>query len=226
MLFASSEVGRSLLANIDELSANRGNWNADYANHFIGRVEDALEKHMGVKKDTQQVIATSTVNKLHKESNENLSFLKQQIEVDFGTKESKKVLKRLGIPPSITRITNGKHSAMVKTLYSIKKGMTDDLRNDIVARGTRQDIIDQLITAANQLKEAEIMQEMLKTTSKEITSDTVEAFNAIYAEAIGICKIASAIYKNDPLKREMFTFSKIVAKMSISKKKDKETSKE
>ncbi|WP_025864779.1 hypothetical protein [Prolixibacter bellariivorans] len=68
------------------------------------------------------------------------------------------------------------------------------------------------------MKAANISQETLKATTKEVTEEAITVFNEIYKEVIGICKIASSFYKDDKLKKEQFTFSKVVARMSAARK--------
>ena len=47
---------------------------------------------------------------------------------------------------------------------------------------------------------------------------TLLIFNEIYNEIIGICKIASNFYQYDELKKDQFTFSKVVANMNATRK--------
>lgn len=71
---------------------------------------------------------------------------------------------------------------------------------------------------ADQLKEANVTQESLKETTKEVSDEAVTIFNEIYDEIIGICKIASNYYQYDTLKKEQFTFSKVVANINATRK--------
>jgi hypothetical protein len=50
----------------------------------------------------------------------------------------------------------------------------------------------------------------------EVSQEAVDTFNGIYTDVMGICKIASKLYKNDPLKKDQFTFSKVARKMGTS----------
>lgn len=223
MLLASAEIGKALLENMQQLSVVRSNWNDDYAEQLLSKVDSIVEQYLGLDKKQAQKQATSVVNQIHDESSRNLSFLKKQIEVDFGKTDSKDILDSLGIPTNLANINNGDQEALLQVLYSVKKGMTPALKKQIVAKGTNPALIDNLVKAAQQLKDAEINQEILKATTKEVSSDAVFAFNELYSEVIGICKIASSIFHNDPVKKELFTFSKIAGRMSSSKRKEDQT---
>jgi hypothetical protein len=62
------------------------------------------------------------------------------------------------------------------------------------------------------------MQESLKITTKDITGDFKNTFNQIYHEIIGICKAGSKYYMFEPLKREWFNFTKILANMGTTRR--------
>ncbi|MBL4561925.1 MAG: hypothetical protein JKX79_13170, partial [Labilibaculum sp.] len=143
--------------------------------------------------------------------------IKTQVDVDFGA-DSKEILKTLGFEKGIRSIQKGDQEALIQLLYSFKKGMTDQLKQQITEKGTNPVLIERIITYANQLNEANVTQETLKETTKAISEEAVNAFNEVYTEIMGICKIASAFYQYEPLKKEQFTFSKAVANMSAAHK--------
>lgn len=69
---------------------------------------------------------------------------------------------------------------------------------------------------------ANTLQEQMKSGTKVVTGEMIKRLNALYTQIIGICKIASDFYKNDPVKKEMFTFSKIVKHLGVSGKSSDE----
>ena len=84
-------------------------------------------------------------------------------------------------------------------------------------------LIDSIIGYADALQQANLAQEVLKGSSRELSVEAASAFNGIYTEVIGICKIASKVYYDDPAKKAQFTFSKVVARMGANNKKEEET---
>jgi hypothetical protein len=54
--------------------------------------------------------------------------------------------------------------------------------------------------------------------SKTITLELSNTFNAIYAEIMDICSIASTYYKYDSVKKQLFTFSKVLSNQGSAKK--------
>jgi len=61
-------------------------------------------------------------------------------------------------------------------------------------------------------------QESFKGSTKSITLELVNTFNAIYAEVMDICSIASAYYKYDSVRKQQFSFSKVLSSQGSAKK--------
>lgn len=161
--------------------------------------------------------ATSSLAAIQAPALRDLSFMKTQIEVDF-EKKAKDIIKKLGFDKNLRNVQKGDQEALIQLLYAFKKGMNENLKNQIVEKGTTLELIDRIIGYANQLKQANVTQETLKETTKEVSDEAVAIFNEIYDEIIGICKIASNFYQYDSLKKEQFTFSKVVANMNATRK--------
>ena len=78
-------------------------------------------------------------------------------------------------------------------------------------------ILDQIINYAEILKKADITQETFKGTKKEMTTAVINFFNEIYDQVISIGKIATKFYKEEPVKRDLFSFSKINKTLGVQK---------
>jgi hypothetical protein len=79
-------------------------------------------------------------------------------------------------------------------------------------------LIENILAYADNYSQANVAQENLKGSTKNITNDVVNSFNEIYDEIIGICKIAAAYYRYEAVKKEQFSFTKTLAKMGNSRK--------
>jgi hypothetical protein len=218
MLLAAKTVLQSMMANLGDLSLARSNWNEAFVTGFIQRIDDAIENYLGLNKTQGLTEATGALTQIITPALRNLGLLKTQIQVDFSAK-AEAILKQLGLNKDIHKLNQ---EQLIEMLQAFKKGLTDQLKADISAKGTNPVLIDSIVGYAAQLQEANLSQEGLKSSTKEISQEAVDAFNAIYDEVIGICKIASKIYKDEPLKKEQFTFSKVVKKMGAPKSKDEE----
>lgn len=218
MLMAAKTVLQSMTANLGELSLTRSNWNEAFVTGLVQRIDNGIENYLGLNKTQSLSEATGALNKIVTPALRNLGMLKTQIQVDFNS-NAETILKQLGLNKDIYLLNQ---EQLIELLNAFKKGMTRQLKADITEKGTNPVLIDSIVGYASQLQEANLSQEGLKSSTKEVSQEAVDAFNAIYTEVMGICKIASKIYKNEPLKKEQFTFSKVVKKMGAPKGKDEE----
>ncbi len=227
MLLAAKTVTQNLKENLTDLSLVRTNWTKDYVAALAAKIDHAIDHHLGIDKKKELREATGKLAAIQAPALRDLSFMKTQLKVDFA-KEAKAITKKLGYDKTTLRkAQNSDQEALIQLLYAFKKGMTEDLKKQIVEKGNAPALIDRIIGYADQLKEANVTQEALKETTKIISAEAVKAFNNIYEEIIGICKIASNFYRYDALKKEQFTFNKVIANMNAKKKvkkKDEEKS--
>lgn len=96
--------------------------------------------------------------------------------------------------------------------------MSESLRQAITEKGISVTLIDNIIGYAVTFKQANVTQETFKGSTKEITQEVSDVFNATYDEIIGICKKASNFYQYEPLKKEQFTFSKALSNLGAAAK--------
>lgn len=221
MLMASSIISQEFTNNITDLATVRTNWTAEYAADLATRIDSTIATHLGVDKKKTQRDATASLHAIQAPAMRDLAFLKSQILVDFPA-ESKEMLKTLGFD-LLPQVQSRNQEALIQMLFAFKSGMTDALKTQIVEKGTSPALIDKIIDYADKMKNAEVHQEVEKEGTKGITAEAQKAFSDIYDEIIGICKIASKYYQHEPLKKELFTFSTVVDKLSG---KSKSTQKE
>ena len=218
MLMAAKTILQSMLENLGELSKVRTNWTEAYVTELILRVDTAIENFLGLDKQQSLREATDLLNSIMAPALRDLGFVKTQIEVDF-VNEAGEMLKSLGLNKNIHGVNQ---EGLIQLLYSFKKGMTPNLMTAMTQKGTNPVLIDGIIAYANQLQQANLSQESLKSMTQEVSKEAVDTFNGIYSEVIGIGKIASKFYQNDRLKKDLFTFTKVVKKMGIAPKKEEE----
>ncbi len=217
MLLASKTISLSFVTNIEELSVIRSTWTEVYAKGISVRIDRVIDNYLGLDKKRELREATSKLKSIQMPSLRDLSFLKTQVEVDFKD-SSKEILKQLGYGNNLRDLRNGDQEALIQLLYAFRKGMTTELKEQISSAGTNPVLIDRIIKSADELSNANITQESLKETTKEISHEAIIEFNKIYNEIIGICKIAASYYHSDKIMKEQFTFSKVVGNMNVTRK--------
>lgn len=228
MLMASKTLAESFKANISELATTRTDWSEQYANELISRIDKAIETYLGVDAKKNLRDSTTALVSIQIPAKRDLSFFKTQIDDDFKKESSKRneILKSLGFAKNLRGVQNGNQESLIQLLYAFKTNMTDTLRQEIVAKGLSTTLIDNIIGYADTFKQANITQETFKESTKEISQEVADSFNGIYDEIIGICKKASNYYQYEPLKKEQFTFSKVIDNLGAAKKIAKEEAKQ
>ena len=94
--------------------------------------------------------------------------------------------------------------------------MSPALRQEITGKGMNPTLIDNILGYSDNYSQANVLQETLKGSTKTITNDVVDTFNAIYSELIAICKIASSYFRYEPIKKEQFSFAKVLTNMGAT----------
>jgi hypothetical protein len=220
MLMASKTIAESFKANITGLSAIRTDWTEQYANDLILRIDNGIEKHLGIDAKKELRNATTYLGAIQIPAKRDVSFFKTQIDDDFKNDPSKRdeILKMLGFPKHLRNVQKSNQEALIQLLYTFKTNMTESLKKEITAKGMNASLIENIIGYADTFKQANITQESFKESTKEISKEASDSFNAIYDEIIGICKKASSYYRYEPLKIEQFTFSKVLTNLGAARK--------
>jgi hypothetical protein len=220
MLMASKTIAESLKANISELSTTRSDWTEQYATDLGTRIDNAIENNLGVDAKKGLRNATTALHAIQAPAMRDLSFFKTQIDDDFKKEPSQKneILKTLGFSTNLRAVQNGNQEALIRLLYAFKTNITEEMRTEITAKGLAGPLIDKIIDYAATFQQANVTQESQKEMTREISQDTVDIFNGIYDEIIGICKKASNYYRYEPLKKALFTFRKVLRNLGIIRK--------
>jgi hypothetical protein len=207
------------------LSAVRSDWTEQYAIDLAARINQTIETHLGIdaKKDLRG--ATSGVSSIQASARRDLSFFKTQIDDDFKSEPATRdeILNTLGFSKYLRAVQKGNQESLIQLLYAFKNNMSETLRTQITEKGLSATLINNIIGYARAFNEANTSQESLKLSTKEISNEVVDLFNALYDEVIGICKKVSVYYQYDAVKKEQFTFSKIISNLGAARKAPAET---
>ena len=226
MMSGSRVIAGSFRDNISQLGILSNNWNPAYANNLILRIEEGFEKYLGMDAQREQVQATTQVNNLKEEALRDLKMVRKMIKV-YNKPRARRLLKSLGFSSYYRAVGKGDQEAFINLLYAFKDRMNDKLNSELIETGIPSALIDRITSYPKEFMHANVSQEQAKETSTELTEEAVKFFNDIYREVIGICKIASLFYHDDPVKKDQFTFSKVVRNLNFHRAirdEDKETS--
>jgi hypothetical protein len=220
MLMASKTIAESFNTNISDLATTRTDWTNQYATGLISRIEDAMHTHLGIdaKKDLRS--ATTALVSLQFPAKRDISYFKTQIDDDFKKDAPRRdeILKTLGFTKYLRGVQMGNQESLVQFLYTFKTNITQALRDEITAKGLNPTLITNITGYADTFAQANVAQESFKGSTKEISQEVADIFNGIYDEMIGICKKASKYYQYEPLKKEQFTFAKVLSNLGAPAK--------
>lgn len=226
MLLTSKTIAGNFKSNITELSAVRNDWTEQYATDLVSRIDQTIETHLGIDAKKGLRDATSGLSSIQVSAKRDLSFFKTQIDEDFKAEPATRdeILNTLGFSKHLRGVQKGNQESLVQLLYAFKNNMTDQLRNQITAKGLSETLIGNIMDYAVVFMEANSSQESLKLSTKEITKEVVDVFNGIYNEIIGICKKVSNYYQGDGVKKEQFIFSKVISNLGSARTAAPQTS--
>lgn len=222
MLTATATIIENAIANKTFLQSKRTTWADPFLEDLKTDIENTTNTYLGKDAAKDMRIATQTVLSIQAQALNDLAEFKVQIEQDFKSNPTQKteILTQLGFTTYHKLAQNGDQEGLVNLLFQFKTNMTTTLNTEISAKGTAQATIDNIIGYADTLKNANISQETYKGTRQEITDEAIQAFNAVYDQAISIAKISSNFYKTDKKKQQLFSFAKVVANQNSQPPKE------
>ena len=216
MLTAAEVIIDNAIANKAFLQTKRTTWADPFFDNLKTQIQTTTDTHLGKDAAKNMRIASQVVYGVQATALANLSELKVQIDQDYKNNPTQKteILTQLGYTTYYKASQNGDQEALVNQLFQYKQNLTPALKADIIAKGTAQTTLDAITAQAQTLKDANISQETYKGTRKEITTEAITAFNTIYDTVISIANISKNFYKTDPIKKEQFSFTKVIANLN------------
>ena len=212
MLITAATIAQNAINHKTELISKRPIWADPFLPDVKLRIDNAFPNFLGVDNASLLRQATSLVRSIQANAMADLSLFKVQIEEDFrGNKPLlNEMLTTLGFSQHYSSVQNKSQSALVELLFKFKTNMSTTLQTQISAAGTAPALITAIIGYTATLNNSNIAQEALKGGRKELTLEAITEFNEIYTQIIGIAKIASRIFKDNPAIREQFSYAKIL----------------
>ena len=221
MLTATETIIDNAIANKIFLQSKRTIWADPFFEDLKSHIQNTTETYLGKDAAQQMRKATQIVIDIQTQALNDLAEFKVQVEQDFKDTPTYKteILTQLGFTSYHKIAQKGDQEGLVNLLFQFKTNMAASLNAEIVAKGTAQTTIDNIIGYAVTLKNANITQETYKGTRKEITDEAIKAFNEIYEQVISIAKISSNFFKTDKTKQQQFSFAKVSANQNKQTKK-------
>lgn len=205
------------------LISQRPLWADPFFSNHLARISGIFTGILGVSNIAEQRRSTQIVNAIHHEALNDVHIFKVQIEQDFRKNAIRRdeILRTLGLA-LLPKAKNSQES-LVQLLYQFKSNLTDDLRNEITAKGIAEHTLNKIVVHADQLLHANVTQEILKGTTKVMSRQAIEIFNDIYSDTIAIAIIARRLFSNDKARQDIYSYTKTLQKLNnaaAAKRKD------
>lgn len=220
MLLACQTVAENFKAHQSEIVALRSAWADPFIADYQTRLNNAIQTYLGLDPRKDLKVATQTVVQLQEGAIKELSFLKVQLEADFTADKARlqTLLNALGFQSYWKAVQRKDQQSLIQLLYQYRNGLTDGIKKELLAKGIQKELVNRISGYADSLRNANVSQETLKGSSKEITEAGTVAFNVLYEQAIAICKICARLFADNPQVKDKFVFSGLVKKMGATKR--------
>ncbi|QYS87212.1 hypothetical protein JJC03_04780 [Flavobacterium oreochromis] len=215
MLIACSTLIENAILYKRHLQEKRKTWTDEFFSNLQDKISKALEEHLGIDSAKDLRNATSFLETIQVMAENDLAEVKIQIIEDFKKDSVRKleILNQLGF----SSYKKGSQEGLVQILYQFKTNLTDALRDELSAKGIDVIVLYNITTYADKLKEANVTQETFKGTRKVMTLEAVTLFNEIYDDVISVAKISAKLFKEEPVKAQLFSYRKIQATLKNKK---------
>ncbi len=191
------------------LVSKRPKWAAPFLTNLETRIQAAFSNILGIDNAKEMRNATQMLLTIQKKALLDLAEFKVQLEADFKNNKNRlrEILINLGFIQHYKQMQRQDQQAMVDLLFQFKQNMNVILQTEITDAGTPAILITAITGYADGLKNANITQETLKGSRKEISQASVAELNAIYSEVINVAKISANFFKNDKAIQSQFSYS-------------------
>jgi len=216
MLLACQMVAESFKVHKAQIIAQRATWADPFIAGFEARIKAATEGYLGLDAKKDQKTATQTLTGVQEAALKDLSLLKVQVEADFAADKVRRntLLDTLGFASYWSKARQKDQQALLQLLYQYRTGLSKSVKAEITAKGANKALLERIASYADAFKQASIAQETHKTTSKDVTEAGTVEFNAIYEQAMSICRICTRLFADAPLVKGKFVFSHLVRSMN------------
>lgn len=219
MLIAASTIIETAIANKALLQTKRATWADPFFEDLQSEIDTTIQNFLGIDSAKDLREATQVVLNIQKQAIKDLAEIKVQLVEDFKSNAARQseILNQLGFSAYHKAAQKGDQEALINLLYQFKTNLTTTLATEIETQGIAAAALNAIIAHADILKAANITQEGNKGIRKTITAEALTQFNTIYSKVISVSKIAAKFYKDNPVVKEQFSFSKVTKTINASK---------
>ena len=216
MLIAARTLCDNFENHKPDIVAVRPLWADPFIANFRNRINQAMTNYLGQDSKSELRLATQDVIEQQAIAMRDLSLLKVQLEVDFADERERLawIMTHLGFTEHWEDVRRKDQEGLIELLSMFYNNMDTALQTEIVNKGMDSGLIIDVMSYYMPLRDANVLQEALKNSTRELTDEGLDEFNGIFSQSMAIAKIAARVFgSNDLVKRE-FHFSRLVKSLN------------
>jgi hypothetical protein len=215
-VFACHDIVNSFAENIYELAHLRKEWSVAYAETLKKEAQQVFDN----LSTSEQFIVKLQKLKIWRElmisSLTAIGIVRASVKNDY--KEDKEFQKefyqKLGYNDYFSDAKNGDHYKMFLFVKVFADNLTPEIREKILAKGLDPHLLDRIIFNSKQLDTFKECFDLMNDKNMVLDEDQIRIEN-LYGVVRDICRIATAYFYFEPVKRESFNFFKALRNMKI-----------
>lgn len=216
MIIAARVIAKNLLNQLAELTAIRTTWTQVFIDALMAKIDSLATDVLGKSSKTALFEATANLTDLITPARKDISALKIQIDIDYKKDpvKHKLILDELGYTANLKKIQNKNQKSVIMFLTLFSRNVSK-YQTEMMANGTPKALLDRIAGYGEVITLANTIQEELKSSGKLLTAENIAKLESLYEEVGSICKIAANHFIGNKIKKEMFTFNKVVANLGM-----------
>lgn len=179
------------------------------------RIEDAYQ-FIGGDKGGPQREATIVVNKMSASAKLIIAKMKAHIKIIYKTDATERtnLLKSLGFTKHLKGAQRSDQEAIISLLLMFKDNLTPAREAAFLAGGVPANQIAEIRGYATTLMAADIDQEILKGTSKELKENEIIILNSIHKDLMDIALIGKTAFRDRPSVYSQFVYTQVLSRIN------------
>ena len=218
MLQSSGVITYNVGEFLTDFTERNGTINSESVNVLKNRIEDAYQ-NLGTDKYRNQKQSTQTISSLIEDAFEKISAFSAALK--YGLRKNPDKFNFLLSSLGILKVRKGANkttkSQIVEALNSFAQNI-ENYRSDITATGISTTKIDELVQLATDLSAAQQNQGVSKTRTLTVSEEFQTELNDIYEEVNALCQLGRSIFRREPNKAKMFSFTATASRLAQTRK--------
>ena len=216
-IMACQKIVQSFSENIFELSHIRTDWNHEYIKDLKDRIKSAKKDYLPSETYCLHTEKQNYVHDLMISSLKDITLFRALVKVEFkdDPKFQKLFFEELGYNDLFSDAKNGDYHSLYYLAERFHLNMTPAIREKLISKTIPIAMIDKAMSYHQEMLEFKSCFDLINE-STYLSIEGKRKINEIFSEIKDICRVASAYYMFDPIKRDMFCFFRVMLSLKRS----------